>query len=95
MNLLENVELKGDDKWYNVENYDERVSRDYGGFTVGQIEPGKSGPSTGRGRGRDGGRSKGRDDRGRGDRDERRGDRDERRHDDRREDRYSRGLVEK
>jgi len=88
MNLLENVELKGDDKWYNVENYDERVSRDYGGFTVGQIEPGKSGPSTGRGRGRDGGRSNGRDDRGRGDRDERRGDRDERRHDDRREDRY-------
>lgn len=87
MNLLENVEIKGDDKWYNVENYDERVSRDYGGFTVGQIEPGKSGSTTGRGRGRDGRRSNGRDDR-RGDRDERRGDRDDRRHDDRREDRY-------
>merc|ERR1712226_127337 len=76
VNLLENVELKGDDKWYNVENYDERISRDYGGYTVGQIEPGKTGPP--RGRGRDHGRDRHGD----------RGDRDGRRYDDRREDRY-------
>ena len=72
MDLLENAEIKGDDKWYNVENYDERISRDYGGFTVGQIEPGKTGPPTGRGNRRN----------------DHRGDRNDRRYDDRREDRY-------
>lgn len=63
MDLIENAELKGDDKWYNVENYDERISRDYGGYTVSQIEPGKSGPPTGRGTRRDDRRND-RDDRG-------------------------------
>jgi len=44
MQTLDTVEVRGEDRWYNVDDYDESRAREYGGFTVGQVEPGKTGP---------------------------------------------------
>lgn len=54
---LENVEIRGEDRWYNVDDYDESRSRDYGGFTLepGQSSSGGSNRSRQNGDGRGGG----------------------------------------
>lgn len=51
---LENIDIRGEDRWYNVDDYDESRCRDYGGFT-----PDNKGPNDNGGRRDDGGRSGG------------------------------------